>query len=193
MSLNCTPIVYSDTSFFKRSVNTSSLLPTSSCGPYTTNTLTWDDLNTMLFIAKNDATFVQQYKDFLAALINEDSTAIDALEVSMSATLKGIADQIISCSAFTDVRFLLENNASQVRASSDQTATALGATEYGRTEIIVAQQNVDIIANDSRYSSTTAYFSYYGCVAMGSYQADGEFPAHVLKIAATYSPKALSA
>jgi len=147
----------------------------------------------MLFIAKNDATFVQQYKDFLAALINEDSTAIGALEVSMSATLKGIADQIISCSAFTDVRFLLENNGSTVRASSDQTQTALGATEYGRTEIIVAQQNVDIIANDSRYSSTTAYFSYYGCVAMGSYQADGEFPAHVLKIAATYSPKALSA
>jgi hypothetical protein len=147
----------------------------------------------MLFIAKDDATFIQQYKDFLTALITEDTTAISALEVSMSATLKGIADQIISCSAFTDVRFLLENNGSQVRASSDQTATALGTYEYGRTEVMVAQQNVDIIANDSRYSSTTAYFSYYGAVAMGSYQADGEYPAHILKIAATYSPKAVSA
>ena len=193
MSLNSTPIVYSDSSFFKRSVNTESLLPTYSCGPYTTNTLTWHDLNTMLFIAKDDATFIQQYKDFLAALITEDTTAITALEVSMSETLQGIADQLLSCSAFTDVRFLLLNNGSQVRASSNQTDTALGSYEYGRTEIIVGQQNVDIIANDSRYSSTTAYFSYYACVAMGSYQADGEYPAHVLKIATTYSPKALSA
>jgi hypothetical protein len=134
---------------------------------------TWETLNQYVINAKNLIT--QPYLAYLNADLAGDAVAKQAAIESMNTILSDYASSI---PGFT-VRFYVENNQSVIRASS--IPESVGSTEYGRTEIIVAQQNTSIIANCARTSSTTTQFTYYSALALGNFSCTSGFPAHILK------------
>jgi hypothetical protein len=58
---------------------------------------------------------------------------------------------------------------------------------YGRTDIIVAQTQIDTVACVTRVDKDNGFIGYYAACAMGSYETNSEFPAHILRISASYS------
>ena len=182
MTITSVPSIYKN-SFFKRSAT--GILPYSNCGTYSVQTLTWDDLIDMLFLAREDADFQIAYLAYLDAIVSGSSSS--AFVTAMNAYLASYASQITSCSAFQYLQYTLLDNASNMIASSDGSTASL----YGRTTIIVAQQNVDIVPCAANYTTSENVLYYYAAVAMGSYETNSEFPAHVLRIKASYTTPTL--
>ena len=178
MTITSVPSIYKN-SFFKRSAT--GILPYSNCGTYSVQTLTWDDLIDMLFLVREDADFQLAYLAYLDAVVSgSDSTAF---VTAMNTILASYSSQITSCSAFQYLQYTLLDNASNMTASSDGSSGSL----YGRTTIIVGQQNVDIVPCAVNYSTSEKVLYYYAAVAVGSYETNSEFPAHVLRIKASYT------
>lgn len=134
---------------------------------------TWETINQYVINAKNLIT--QPYLAYLNADLAGDAVAKKAAVETMNTILSDYASSI---PGFT-VRFYVENNQSVIRASS--VPESIGGTEYGRTEIIVAQQNTCIIANCIRTSSTTNQSTYYSALSLGNFSCTSGFPAHILK------------
>jgi hypothetical protein len=178
MTNTSVPSIYKN-SFFKRSAT--GILPYSNCGTYSIQTLTWEDLTDMLFLARDDEDFQLAYLGYLNAILSGSDSS--TFVTTMNTILESYAFQIVSCSAFKTLQYKLLDNASDIVASSD------GSTEplYGRTAILVTQQNVDTVACATNYSASENILSYYAAVAMGSYETNSEFPAHILRIKASYT------
>lgn len=168
------PIVYPSAIAFKQTG--SGPLP----GYKKTPVLNWADLNSLLVTAKD--AIESAYLVYLQANIDGRPDIKDEAVASMNATLSSLAQAVVTLGYFGEVRFYLENNNSVIRAASNP--DDVGNKEDGRTEIIVAQQQIDTIANAVRTSSTTTKFTWYGAIAMGSFNPVSEYPAHILKIAA---------
>ena len=181
-TITTVPSIYAN-GFFKRTGN--GILPYTDCGEFSYQTLTWEDLNTILLTVRGDADFQAAYLVYLTAVIAGDSAAAADAVTAMNTIFAAYAAKLVSCSPFKTVRIYLFDNASNFTAWS--LAPTKDTYEYGRTEIIVAQQNVDIIANNARKSTTTSQLTYYAGCAVGSYETNSEFPAHVLKLAVSYT------
>jgi hypothetical protein len=182
MTITTVPSIYKN-SFFKRSAT--GILPYSNCGTYSVQTLTWDDLIDMLFLARDDADFQLAYLGYLDAVVSGSDSS--AFVTAMNTILASYASQITSCSAFQYLQYTLLDNASNITASSDGSTGSL----YGRTTIIVGQQNVDIVPCSVNYTTSENVLYYYAAAAMGSYETNSEFPAHVLRIKASYTTPTL--
>lgn len=137
---------------------------------------TWEELNDILKIAKG--TIKNDYLAYLQADLDKNSDAKSAAVTAMNAKLAAVAQQY---TALGQIRFYLLNNQSTIRAANP--STDVGNIEYGRTEIIVGQTHRYQIGNCQRTSGTTTRFTWYGCLAMGAFAKDCQYPAHVLKIA----------
>ena len=189
-TITTVPSIYKNT-FFKRTAT--GILPFVNCGNYSTQTLTWDDLTDMLFLVRDDTTtytsvtgltgFQANYLAYLSKVIaGEDSTIY---VTAMIEILVSYATQFVSCSPLRDVAIRLIDNASTIIASSDAEYESI----YGRTDIIVAQTQIDTIACTTRADNNISnYFRYYVSCAMGSYETNSEFPAHIIRITASYYP-----
>ena len=187
-TITTVPSIYKNT-FFKRSAT--GILPSVDCGKYSTQTLTWEDVTDMLFLARDDTTtytsitgltgFQANYLAYLSKVVaGEDSTNY---VTAMNEILVSYATQFVSCSPFGSVAIRLIDNASTITASSDASYGSL----YGRTDIIVAQTQIDTVACTTRVDDGFTTIRYYAACAMGSYETNSEFPAHVLRITASYS------
>ena len=178
MTNTTVPSVYKN-SFFKRTAT--GILPYVNCGTYSVQTLTWEDLTDMLFLVRDDEDFQLAYLGYLNAILS--GTDSSAFLTAMNDILVSYSTQIMSCSAFKTLQYTLLDNASGMIASSD------GSTEplYGRTTIIVTQQNVDTVPCATNYSASENVLYYYAAAAMGSYETNSEFPAHILRIKASYT------
>lgn len=141
---------------------------------------TWGELNELSKQGKN--LIQQDYIDYLNADLQGDSVAKDAAVASMNEKLQALAATVSATKNYS-VRFYLLNNASRIRAASRP--ADVGVDEYGRTEIIVAQQSRKTIANCIRTSGTTSNLTWYSGLAMGAFARDCELPAHVFKTAIT--------
>ena len=186
-TITTVPSIYKNT-FFKRSAT--GILPFSVCGEYSVQTLTWEDLTDMLFLARDDTTtytsitgltgFQANYLAYLSKVVAGEDTTIYV--TALNEILVSYATQLLSCSAFRSLSYKLFDNSSTIVASSDSSY----GTKYGRTEIIVAQSQVDNIPCVARVDSDNNLIGYYAACAVGSYETNSEFPAHVLRINASY-------
>ena len=147
--------------------------------PGYSGTLQWADLNSLLATAKESISVA--YLAYLNADMAGDTGAKEAAITTMNNTLASFAAAVVTLEYFAEVRILLLNNGGVIRASSNP--ADMGKREMGRIEEIVAQQNIDTIANGVRTSSTTDKFTWYGALSMGSFSPASEFPAHILKFA----------
>ena len=182
MTNTTVPSVYKN-SFFKRTAT--GILPYVNCGTYSVQTLTWEDLTDMLFLVRDDEDFQLAYLGYLNAILS--GTDSSAFLTAMNDILVSYSTQIVSCSAFQYLQYTLVDNASNITASSDGSTGSL----YGRTTIIVTQQNVDTVPCDATYFASENVFYYAAAAAMGSYETNSEFPAHVLRIKASYTTPTL--
>jgi hypothetical protein len=178
MTNTTVPSIYKN-SFFKRTGT--GILPYVNCGTYSVQTLTWEDLTDMLFLARDDTDFQAAYLLYLNAIIA--GTDSSAYLIAINAILASYASQIVSCSAFKYLQYTLLDNASSMVASSDASTDAL----YGRTTIIVTQQNVDTVPCATNYSASENVLYYFAAAAVGSYETNSEYPAHILRIKASYT------
>lgn len=143
------------------------------------SSLTWDDLNDISKQGKNE--IKEDYLAYLTADLEGNTIAKTAAVASMNTKLEALAATLSTENE--SVRFYLLNNQSRIRAASRP--DDVGTVEYGRTEIIVSQQDRKKIANCIRTSSTTQGFTWYSAMAMGAFAKDCEYPAHVFKTALT--------
>ena len=184
--------------FFKRTAT--GILPYGNCGNYSIQTLTWEDRTDMLLMVRDDTTtptpvsglvgFEANYVAYLGAVASnsEYTNYLAAMDQIMTETAAGL----MSGSAFGTVQYYLLNTADIIRSSSD--SALIGSTETGVcTENIVAQMNIDTVANCARQSSQlvdtngSLILCYYAAVSMGSYETNSEYPTHTIKIVASYS------
>lgn len=172
------PSIYKNT-FFKRTAT--GILPFMNCGVYSIQTLTWEDLTGMLLTLRNELFFQLMYVLYLYT-VETNSEYSSLFLLFLNQLLDIFTTYLTNCSAFRSVTIQLIDNASIIIASSDGSSGPV----YGRTEIIVAQCQIDTIPCVARIAPEDGYFSYYAACAMGSYQKDSEYPAHVLSINATY-------
>jgi hypothetical protein len=172
------PSTYKNT-FFKRTAT--GILPFVKCGKFSIQTLTWEDLTRMLLTVRDEPFFQLLYILYLYTVeINSKYSFLFLLFLNL--LLKIFATYFVGCSPFRAVTLKLIDNASVIVASSNGSTGSV----YGRTEIITAQSQIDIIPCVARIAPEDGYFSYYAACAMGSYQTNSEYPAHVLSINATY-------
>lgn len=170
------PRIYKNT-FFKRTAT--GILPFVKCGKF--SILTWEDLTHMLLTVRDEPFFQLLYILYLYTVeINSQYSFLFLLFLNL--LLKIFATYFVGCSPFRAVTLKLLDNASVIIASSNGSSGPV----YGRTEIIVAQSQIDTIPCVARIAPEDGYFSYYAACAMGSYQTNSEYPAHVLSINATY-------
>jgi hypothetical protein len=197
MTITTVPSTYKN-GFFKRTAT--GILPYGNCGNYSIQTLTWEDLTDMLLMVRDDTTtptpisglvgFDANYLAYLDAVASnsEYTNYLAAMDQIMTET----AAKLMSCSAFGTVQYYLLNTADIIRSSSD--SALIGTVETGVcTENIVAQMNIDTVANCARQSSQLVdsngglVLCYYAAVSMGSYETNSEYPTHTIKIVASYS------
>ena len=170
------PSTYKNT-FFKRTAT--GILPFVKCGKF--SILTWEDLTAMLLTVRDEQFFQLLYILYLYTVeINSQYSFLFLLFLNL--LLKIFTTYFVGCSPFRAVTLKLIDNASVIVASSNSSSGPV----YGRTEIIVAQSQIDTIPCVARIAPEDGYFSYYAACAMGSYQTNSEYPAHVLSINATY-------
>jgi hypothetical protein len=185
-NLTTTPSIYQK-GFFKRTAT--GILPFVKGGEYSTQTLTWEDVNEMLFEVRDNTDFQNAYLGYLAAAESGETTV--PYVTTLTAIMTEAATSIVECSAFKFCNYYLLNNACQIRASSD--LDSVGFFELGMcTENVVASTQIDTVASCVRNSfqifdaNGEGLFCYYSAVSLGSFQTNSEYPAHILKIVCSY-------
>lgn len=183
-----TPIVYAN-SYFRRSAT--GILPAESpivtlqysTSLYVNNS--WEQVNDYLFQMKE--VISENVLLYMNAVLIGDLTTANGIAGLISAQIIDFCGNVKTVTGWTTVRGYMFNTESFVVAGSNKTTPdpldKYAQYEFGRSEIIVAQQDPTIVANVMRRSSTTVSVNYYAAISLASFQENGEFPSLVLKFA----------
>jgi hypothetical protein len=180
-TITTTPIVYTNCFFKKSAVGIfPTSLPVQTLQYSETEYIdqSWETLNNFLFALKDF--IADDVVSYLIARLEKNWTEVNLYEDKIDYSMTTFCEEVKHTTGWSAVRAFMYNTESLCRCSN--VPSALGTSEYGRTEMIVAQQDPTTVANVMRTSSD-GNLNYYAAISLASYEPNGQFPTLFLKLA----------